>query len=81
MLVLYPQWAATALGFFLLIRVLAGRRGWLEAGMIGSIATWVFFSVLMWLYGSPRDVQNAALMTLFLAWRHQRNFRNLWALR
>ena len=81
MLVLYPQWAATALGFFLLIRVLAGRRGWLEAWMIGSIATWVFFSVLMWLYGSPRDVQNAALMTLFLAWRHQRNFRNLWALR
>ena len=81
MLVLYPQWAATALGLFVVIRVLAGRRGWPEAGMIGSIATWVFFSVLMWLYGSPRDVQNAALMTLFLAWRHQRNFRNLWALR
>ena len=81
MLVLYPQWAAAALGFFLLIRILAGRRGWPEAGMIGSVATWVFFSVLMSLYGGSLDARNAALMTLFLAWRHQQNFRNLWALR
>ena len=49
--------------------------------MIGSIATWMFFSVLMLLYGGPAAARNAALMTLFLAWRHQQNFRNLWALR
>ena len=81
MLFLYPQWAAAALAFFLVLRILAGRRNWPEAGMIGSIATWVFFSVLMWLYGGPLDARNAALMTVFLAWRHQQNFRNLWALR
>jgi hypothetical protein len=28
------------------------------------------------LIGGP-DVRNAAMMTLFLAWRHQQNFRNL----
>ena len=81
MLVLRPPWAAAALGFFLALRLLAGRRGWPEAGMIGSIAAWIFFSVLMGLYGSPLDARNAALMTIFLAWRHQQNFRNLWALR
>ncbi len=81
MLFLYPQWAAAALAFFLVLRILAGRRSWPEAGMIGSVATWVFFSVLMWLYGGPLDARNAALMTVFLAWRHKQNFRNLWALR
>ncbi len=79
MLVLYPQWAAAALGFFLAIRVLAGRRGWPEAGMLGSLAAWVFFAVLMGLEGNSLDARNAVLMTVFLAWRHKQNFRNLWA--
>ena len=79
MLVLFPRWAAVALGFFVLIRLLGSRLQWPEAGMISSLATWLFFSGLMFLYGGPLDMRNAALMTLFLAWRHQQNLRNLWA--
>ena len=79
MLVLFPQWAALALGFFAVIRLLASRLKWREAGMVGSLATWLFFTVLMFLYGGSLDLRNAALMTLFLAWRHQQNFRNLFA--
>ncbi|MBH00278.1 MAG: glycerol-3-phosphate acyltransferase [Solibacterales bacterium] len=81
MLVLYPQWAAIALGFFLVIRIILGRWQCPEAGMIGSISTWVFFTILMVFYGDPMDIRNAGLMTLFIAWRHQKNFRNLWSLR
>ena len=81
MLVLFPNWAAVALGFFVAIRLLGSRLKWPEAGMIGSLATWLFFAVLMFLYGGSLDMRNAALMTLFLAWRHQQNFRNLFARR
>lgn len=81
MLVLFPNWAAVALGFFVAIRLLGSRLKWPEAGMIGSLATWLFFAVLMFLYGGPLDMRNAVLMTLFLAWRHQQNFRNLFARR
>ena len=81
MIVLHPQWAAVALGFFLITRILMGRWGWPEAGMIGSVATWVFFAGLMAFHGDVLDARNAGLMTLFLMWRHQQNFRNLWALR
>ena len=79
MLVLFPQWAALALGLFVVIRVLASRLKWPEAGMIGSLATWLFFTGLMFLYGEFPDMRNAALMTVFLGWRHQQNFRNLFA--
>ena len=81
MLVLFPRWAALAMGFFAVIRLLASRLKWPEAGMIGSLATWLFFTALMFVYGASPDVRNAALMTLFLAWRHQQNFRNLFAAR
>lgn len=81
MLVLFPQWAALALSFFAVIRLLASRLSWPEAGMIGSLATWLFFTALMFVYGGSPDARNAALMTLFLAWRHQQNFRNLFAAR
>jgi hypothetical protein len=39
----------------------------------------VFFTLLLLFYGESFAARNAALMTVFLAWRHQRNFRNLWA--
>ncbi len=81
MLVLFPEWAALALGFFVAVRLLASRLKWPEAGMIGSLATWLFFTALMFVYGGAHDMRNAALMTLFLGWRHQQNFRNLFARR
>lgn len=81
MLVLFPKLAALALVVFVIVRVLGSRLKWREAGMIASLTTWGFFTALMFPYGGPIDARNAALMTVFLAWRHQQNFRNLMAAR
>ena len=77
MLVLYPGWAAVALGFFVVIRLAGSRLKWKEAGMIASIATWVIFAALMLGFAGRQDAAAATLMTLFLVWRHRKNFRNL----
>lgn len=77
MLALFPKWAAAALVFFVAVRLWGSRRKWREAGMIASISTWLFFTILMALLVGGPDVRNAALMTTFLAWRHRQNFRNL----
>jgi glycerol-3-phosphate acyltransferase PlsY len=45
------------------------------------MSTWVLFTILMLAFVSPRDAFYAALLTLFLGWRHQKNFRNLVAQR
>ena len=79
MLALFPKWAAAALVFFVAVRLWGSRRKWREAGMIASISTWLFFTILMALLVGGPDVRNAALMTVFLAWRHRQNFRNLFA--
>ena len=79
MLVLYPYWALLALGFFALLRLPGSRLHWKEAGMIASISTWVFFAVLLFALIGGIAGRNALLMTVFLAWRHQQNFRNLFA--
>ncbi len=79
MLVLYPAWAALAIGFFVLARLLGSRLHWKEAGMIASLSTWMFFAVLMFVLIGDIAGRNALLMTVFLAWRHQQNFRNLFA--
>ena len=79
MLKLFPQWAAPSLAFFAAVRLLGSRLKWKEAGMIASIAAWVFFAVLLSLTVGGVHTRNALLMTLFLAWRHKQNFRNLFA--
>ena len=79
MLALFPKWAAAALVFVVAVRLWGSRRRWREAGMIASISTWLFFTILMALLVGGPDVRNAALMTTFLAWRHRQNFRNLFA--
>lgn len=77
MLVLYPTWAAIALAFFAIVRITASRLKWSEAGMIASTSTWAFFVVVMLTFAGRQDAMYAGLMTLFLAWRHKRNFQNL----
>jgi glycerol-3-phosphate acyltransferase PlsY len=77
MLILFPIWAAAAMLFFTLLRLLGSRRKWREAGMVASVSTWVFFTFLMFLNFSGLDARFAALMTVFLAWRHKQYFRNL----
>ena len=77
MLVLFPKWAAVSLVVFVLVRLLGSRRRWSEAGMIASLATWSFFTLLMMGVAGGLHARNAALMTIFLAWRHRQNFRNV----
>ncbi len=77
MVVLYPLWAATALTYFAMARVTLGRLKWREAGTIGSLTTWVLFVFLMVTFVGRRAAFYAAIMTLFLAWRHKKNFQNL----
>ena len=77
MLVLYPLFAAAGLVYFTIFRVTAGKRKWREAGAVASLTTWLMFVILMLLFVGRRDAVYAALMTLFLLWRHKNNMRNL----
>ena len=80
MLVLYPVWAVVALTYFTLIRTAAGRLKWREAGTIASLTTWTLFVLLLLAFVGRQDATYAALMTLFLAWRHRKNFQKLLSL-
>ena len=79
MLVLYPAWAAVSLGLFAGVRIAGSRLKWREAGMIASLSAWVAFTLLMLVFAGPQDAAIAAVMTLFLGWRHKQNFQNLLA--
>jgi glycerol-3-phosphate acyltransferase PlsY len=79
MLRLFPKWALAGLAFFILLRLTGSRRKWREAGALASVLTWVFFTAVLWLYEGDLAGYHAALMTLFLAWRHQSNIRRLFA--
>lgn len=79
MLVLYPLWAAVALGCFAPIRLAGSRLRWREAGATASLSTWAIFTLLALTFAGRPDALCAALMTLFLAWRHKKNIENLYA--
>jgi glycerol-3-phosphate acyltransferase PlsY len=81
MLQLYPWWAAVGLAFFVMMRLAGSRLKWPEAGATASMSTWVVFVILMLVFVSTQDAVYAALMTLFLGWRHRKNFQNLLARR
>ena len=77
MLQLYPLWAALAMAYFVVMRVTGSKMKWPEAGAMASMSTWVVFAILMLAFVSPANAFYAALLTLFLGWRHKKNFRNL----
>jgi len=77
MVMLYPWLAAVAIAFFVALRLTGSFLKWSERGMIASLASWALFTVLMFLLRGPADGGLAAAMTLFLAWRHRKNFQNL----
>jgi len=81
MLWLYPVWAAVAMAYFVAMRVTGSKLKWPEAGATASMTTWMLFVILMLAFVSPQDAVYAALLTLFLGWRHKKNFRNLMARR
>jgi acyl phosphate:glycerol-3-phosphate acyltransferase len=77
MLVLYPIWTALSLVVFVTLRLTGSKLKWKEAGAIASISSWCFFAVLILIVGSGREAIYAGLMALLLAWRHKKNFQNL----
>jgi glycerol-3-phosphate acyltransferase PlsY len=77
MLALHPGWAAIALAYFTVVRLLGSKLKWREAGTIASLTTWVVFAALMLAFVSKADAGNAAIMLLFLVWRHKKNLHNL----
>jgi glycerol-3-phosphate acyltransferase PlsY len=77
MLRLYPLLAAAGLVFFVTVRVAGSRFRVPEAGAIASIATWLFFALLTYLYADSFTLRMALMMTIFLAWRHKANIREL----
>ncbi len=79
MLVLYPRWAAVALALFAVVRLIGSRLRWKEAGAIASLSAWVAFTFLALGFIGQQDAVLALLMTIFLAWRHKKNFQNLLA--
>jgi acyl phosphate:glycerol-3-phosphate acyltransferase len=79
MLVLYPFYAVVAMTYFVAARVIGGRLKIPEVGALASVSTWVVFTILMLLFLHPQDALYATLLTLFLAFKHQQNFRRLLA--
>jgi glycerol-3-phosphate acyltransferase PlsY len=79
MLVLHPVWAAVALIYFALARVTLAKLKWREAGATASMSAWLLFIFLMFFAVGRTDAAYAALMTVFLGWRHKKNIRNLFA--
>ncbi len=77
MLVLYPTWTVFALATFVAVRLAGSRLKWREAGAIASLSAWVVFMVILLLFLGRQDAAFAAFMTLFLAWKHKKNFQNL----
>jgi acyl phosphate:glycerol-3-phosphate acyltransferase len=77
MLILYPVWAAVVIAVFVILRVAGSHLKWKEAGAIASIGSWVFFAILILLVIGGLDALYAGLMAVFLAWRHKKNFQNL----
>ncbi|HUY12264.1 MAG TPA: glycerol-3-phosphate acyltransferase [Terriglobia bacterium] len=77
MLMLYPEWAAVGLIFFVILRMTGSKWKWREAGALASLATWILFVILMLIFVGKMDALYAATMTLFLVYRHQKNIRNL----
>ncbi|HUI40715.1 MAG TPA: glycerol-3-phosphate acyltransferase [Terriglobia bacterium] len=77
MLVLYPLWAVLALAYFGAARVTMGKLKWREAGALASLSTWLLFTLLMFIFVGRVDATYSAVLTLFLAWRHQNNLRHL----
>ena len=77
MLALYPALAAVALGFFVAVRVLGSKFQLRERGAWASLLTWLFFTVLVHFAEGMPHTKYAALMTVFLVWRHQSNIRRM----
>jgi glycerol-3-phosphate acyltransferase PlsY len=77
MLYLYVNLALVSLAVYAVLRVTAGKRNWIEAGMISSLAAYALFVVLLLFAEGARMALYGAILLVFVAWRHKKNFRIL----
>ena len=77
MLFLYPIWAAASGLFFLVLRLLGARLQWREAGAVASLSSWALFSLILLFAAGWQHAALAAVMTLFVTWRHKKNLQSL----
>lgn len=73
MMGLYPAVAASALGFFVVARLVGSRFKLNERGAWASLLTWVFFTAVIHATAGMPHTKYSLLMTMFLVWRHKSN--------
>jgi glycerol-3-phosphate acyltransferase PlsY len=74
MTVLYPAIALPCLAFFTALRITGARRKWIEAGTRASLTTWFLFAAAVAVMHTQQEALFAALMAVFVTWRHKKNF-------
>ena len=77
MLAMYPGVAAMSLAFFVPVRVVGARFKIKEIGAWASMLTWAFFTVVIHFLSGMPHTKYAALMTIFLVWRHKSNIARM----
>ncbi|HEV2417163.1 MAG TPA: glycerol-3-phosphate acyltransferase [Terriglobia bacterium] len=78
MLVLYWLFAVIALLFFAVVRIGASKKLKLkEAGAIASLSSWVLFVLFMVVFRTRVDAVCAAVIAVFLFWRHRKNLKHI----
>lgn len=73
MMGLYPAVAGSALGFFVVARLVGSRFKLNERGAWASLLTWVFFTAVIHATAGMPHTKYSLLMTMFLVWRHKSN--------
>jgi glycerol-3-phosphate acyltransferase PlsY len=81
MIYLYPVYAIPVLGLYALLRVVTGKLNFLEAGTIASLAAYAAFVATLFLREDRQSFYFGLAFFLFVAWRHKKNFENLFAAR
>jgi glycerol-3-phosphate acyltransferase PlsY len=77
MLYLYPKVLLPCVVSYVLLRVVGGKRKWTERGTIASLSSGVLFVVLLVVAEGAPVALLGALLLVFIAWRHKKNFQVL----
>jgi glycerol-3-phosphate acyltransferase PlsY len=81
MVYLYPLYAGPVLALYAILRVTLGKLKMLEAGTIASLSAYAAFVAVLFLREDRQSALFGLAFLLFVAWRHKKNFENLFAAR
>ena len=77
MLALFTKLAVICTLVYIGARVIGGKRKWREAGAMASLGSWALFAVLLLVTEGALQAMYAAVMLVFLAWKHKDNLQRL----